>query len=236
MIPSFPEVHKRVAPNPRYLRIAHKVDTGASASKVVKDTKSDQQMSKRRTELFKRVRCARVANLLSCFDQVEANESIYDFAVSADAPYESSRTLVSPSIKSLGEQSVGAISMVNSSAHGLQDVRNFLILDVRSEGDYREARILYAVNHPGALISRDIMHPSMTAFKRKLKDRYLVVYHRDDRQSSFYASLLCEKGFEEVYIINGGFEEFKAGYPELIESNSDQGNSGTVIDMHLLSK
>ena len=235
MVSSFQQIDKRIPSNPRYSGITPKIDTGASASKVVKDFKSDQQVSKRRNELFKRVRCARVANLLSSFEQEEANESIYDFAGTTDAPNPSAKTIVSPSIKSLGEKSVGAISMVNSSAHGLQDARNCLILDVRAEDDYRQARILYAVNHAGALISRDIMHPSMLGFKRKLKDRYLVVYHRDDKLSAFYASLLCEKGFEEVFIINGGFDEFRAGYPELIESNSDHCNSGTVIDMHLLT-
>ena len=195
----------------RYAAIAPVVDTGAVATKISHTHKSDNQIAKRRGELFKRARCARVASLLSTIEADQAPESVYDITEDSDC----SKTMVT--MRSHGGRS--AVSLVQSESAGLRDARDFLIVDLRPEEEYRESRILYAVNHPGTFLARDVVHASMSLFKNKVKDRYLVVYHRDDKQSAFYASILCEKGWDEIFIIEGGFEEFRSGYPELIESD-----------------
>ena len=229
-------LEKRVPQNPRYASVSPVVNTGAVASKqATTKPMTDQQISKRRNELFKRVRSAKVADVLKSIEAAEPPESIYDAISDEASSGDCSQSVNSKSVISVGEQSVGAFSRVSSDSLGVIDARNFLIVDVRSPEEYSQSRILYSVNNPGSLISRDVMQKSLHAFKRKIKGKYLLVYHCDDRQSASYATLLCEKGWEEVYIVEGGFDEFKSCYPELIESVEEHANTGGVINLHLLT-
>jgi predicted sulfurtransferase len=52
-----------------------------------------------------------------------------------------------------------------------------------------------------------------------MKGRAIVVYHTDDKQSAHYATLLVEKGWEEVWIIEGGFLEYMHSYPEGVDES-----------------
>lgn len=39
----------------------------------------------------------------------------------------------------------------------------------------------------------------------------------DERKGVSYAKLLAEKGFGNIYLLSGGFEEFEKQFPKLIE-------------------
>jgi rhodanese-related sulfurtransferase len=93
-----------------------------------------------------------------------------------------------------------------------------LLVDLREPYEFKDSHIPYAVNHPAPLISRDIFFPALLTFKTKVKGRALVVYHSDDKQSATYATLLVEKGWEEVWIVDGGFSEYMQSYPEGVEN------------------
>jgi centrosomal protein CEP41 len=230
-------LEKRVPRNPRYACVAPVVDTGAAASKIHVKPLTDQQTSKRRSELFKRVRCSKLADLLKNIDNTEQPESVYEMAESASqADLSCGISANQGTVISLGALSNGTVSKISCESLGIRDARDSLIVDTRPVEEYTKSRIVLAVNHPGSLISRDVFHKSMHAFKQKTKGRYLLVYHNDDKQSCFYATLLIEKGWEEVFIVDGGFQEFKSTYPELIESEEETSRGGTVIDLQILSK
>jgi rhodanese-related sulfurtransferase len=227
------DLEKRIPKNPRYASVPPVVNTGAVASKLKHKPMTDQQISKRRNELFKRVRPSRVADVLKSIEAAEQPESIYDMTTSEPCSKYDCNSVQEQSVLSSGGQSVGAFSRISWQSQGIVDARNFLIVDLRPIDDYSQSRVMYAINHPGSLISRDVMQKSLHAFKRKQKGKYLLVYHSDDRNSALFATLLCDKGWEEVYIMDGGFDEFNSCYPELIET--DNVNSAGSVDIHLLS-
>lgn len=230
-------LEKRVPRNPRYNSVAPVVDTGAVASKIHVKPLTDQQTAKRRSELFRRVRCSTLADLLKNIEGTEQPESIYESADQAcHENVDCGSSVKQATVISLGGQSFATVSKISCESLGIREARDCLIVDVRPVEEYAKSRIVLAVNHPGSLISRDLFHKSMHAFKQKTKGRYILVYHNDDRQSSFYATLLIEKGWEEVFIVDGGFQEFRSSYPELIEVDDEAHKNGNVIDLQILSK
>ena len=215
-------IDKRIPPNPKYESVRSVIDTGATARKTPK-VLSDQQVSKRRGELFKRVNNAKIADLIHTIESEEVSESIYDLidtnitGTLDSNTVQNSSSLVADTVKSFGRQSVGVVSLVHSSALGISENRDLLLVDLRDHDEYRSSHIALAISHPGYLVSRDVIHPSLAAFKRKSPGKYLIVYHADERQTSQYASLLAEKGWEDIWVVDGGYVEFSSSYPELIE-------------------
>ena len=52
----------------------------------------------------------------------------------------------------------------------------------------------------------------------KNKDRKMIImYHFDEKNGIPYANLLFQKGFDNVFLLNGGIEEFSKNYPEYLE-------------------
>jgi centrosomal protein CEP41 len=232
-------IERKIPPNPKYASIRSAIDTGATARKTPK-IQSDQQISKRRGELFKRVNNAKIADLIHTVESEEGRESIYDLldfvnekdvVSSADC-----HSQAAPSVKSLGGGSVGVLSVVNSTCQGISENRDLLLVDLRDYDEYRKSRISLSINHPGVLIARDVIHPSLNTFKRKNAGKSLVVYHHDERQTTHYATLLVEKGWEDVYIVDGGFIEFSSSYPELIEVERTENVTNNSLSQTVLHK
>lgn len=226
-------LEKRIPVNPKYKAVTSVVDTGATVRRTPK-VLSDQELAKRRSELFRRVRNPRIADLLRQLDPGEASESIYSYNAEEEG-VDCSRSVIAPSVVSLGGQSLGLVSVVSSQAMGIANTRSFLILDLRSPEEYSKGRITHAVSHSGNLIARDMYHPAMMSFKVKRKGHYFLVYHADEKRSAHYATLLVEKGWEEVFIVEGGFDEFSTSYPELIETDPET-TSGFLVNASLLNK
>ena len=209
-------MEKKIPMNPKFSHIKSSIDTGASAKNLAK-TLSDQELAKRRKELFRRIKCSRVYEILQSIQDTEDTESIYDVVALGDGGDEEERSV---SRKSLGQESaVTRLSTVESSALGTAQCRDVLVVDLRSPEEFGRSRIPLAVNHPGHLIVRDCFTNAMKSFKVKTKGRAIVVYHTDDKQSAHYATLLVEKGWEEVWIIEGGFLEYMHSYPEGVDES-----------------
>lgn len=208
-------IDKKIPVNPKYACVQSVIDTGTSVRKDAR-VLSDQQVSKRRGELFKRVRNSRLALMLETVQSNETVESVYDLgkesSIETNISDQESVLKPSPSVRSLGLRSI-----VTSDSTGISDSRDFLLVDLRTEEEYKKHRILFSINHSGTNIARDSVSNQLIGFKKKLKGRYLLVYHSDEKKSAYYATLLAEKGWEEIYIADGGFDEFKACYPELTE-------------------
>jgi centrosomal protein CEP41 len=209
-------MEKKIPVNPKFAHVQSSIDTGASAKKAPKPL-SDQELAKRRKELFRRIKCSRVYEILQNIDGAEDTESVYDIV--QDEPGKNDAKSVTA--KSVGHEStVTRISTVDSGSLGSANARDILLVDIRSTEEFRMTRIPYAINHPAHLIVRDNFTPAMKSFKTKVKGRALVVYHNDDKQSAHYATLLVEKGWEEVWIIEGGFSEYMHSYPEGVDETS----------------
>ena len=211
--PRLSNMDKRIPTNPKFAHIKSVLNTGSSASNMPKPI-SEQELAKRRKELFRRIKCSRVYEMIQNMEGADDTESVYDMVA-----YDVLTSEVdAKSNISIGQQSTGTrVSTIESGALGTANSRDILLLDVRSVEEFKKSRIPFAVNHPGHLITRDCFSPTMKNFMVKVKGRAIVVYHADDKQSAYYATLLIEKGWEEVWIVEGGFSEYMHSYPEGVD-------------------
>ena len=95
---------------------------------------------------------------------------------------------------------------------------DFLLLDIREPEDFSKYRIKEAINFPAPLIARDKFLPQIMKFKNQ-PDRWIVVYHYDEKHSMPAATALFEKGFDNLLMLSGGIEEFYKKYPQLVEGD-----------------
>jgi centrosomal protein CEP41 len=72
-----------------------------------------------------------------------------------------------------------------------------------------------AVNFPASLIPRDRFPQQMYTLKNK-PDKLIIVYHEDEKNGVSYASVLYEKGFDNIFLVTGGIEDFYQKKPEWV--------------------
>ena len=72
------------------------------------------------------------------------------------------------------------------------------------------------MNFPAHNIQNDLIFAPMHRYKNK-PDFLIVVYMDDERHGTQAAKLIFEKGFDNVYLMSGGFPTFKKHFPEMIE-------------------
>ena len=65
-------------------------------------------------------------------------------------------------------------------------------------------------------ISRDKFPQDMYMMKNKL-DKIIICYSLDERSSIPHCQLLFQKGFDNIYMLTGGIEEFIQKFPTLCE-------------------
>ena len=99
---------------------------------------------------------------------------------------------------------------------GITQNTKFLLLDMREPEDYMLCHIKEALNYPAPNIGRDKLIPELFRFKNS-PDKLIVIYMDDERKGTQVAQVFFEKGYENVYLISGGFEQFMENFPELCE-------------------
>jgi len=102
---------------------------------------------------------------------------------------------------------------------GLTDQTSFLLLDLRDPEEYDFWRIKESISYPAANIPRDKMIPELYRFKNKA-DKLIIVYMGDERKGCAAANLLCEKGYENVFLLSGGVEQFNEEFHHLVEGRN----------------
>src|SRR4030095_13757213 len=104
-------------------------------------------------------------------------------------------------------------------AKQLHDEKKALFVDIRDPLSYERAHI------PGALPIND---ENIEAFiGQGAKERPVIVCCSHGNSSRGATLFLLEKGFREVYSLNGGFEEWKLLYPELKETGPCPSDTGS---------
>eukprot|EP01022_Parablepharisma_sp_SALTPOND_P028840 TRINITY_DN71879_c0_g1_i1.p1 TRINITY_DN71879_c0_g1~~TRINITY_DN71879_c0_g1_i1.p1 ORF type:complete len:176 (+),score=19.68 TRINITY_DN71879_c0_g1_i1:650-1177(+) len=83
-----------------------------------------------------------------------------------------------------------------------------------------------ALNFPAPNICRDKIPPEIFRFvpsgrlysqQKTEPDKLIVIYVADERKGVEYAKLFTEKGFDNIYLLSGGFEGFAEKFPNLLE-------------------
>ncbi len=81
---------------------------------------------------------------------------------------------------------------------------NGTLLDLRPAQDYRHGHIAGAKNFPLAEL-----HDQLSKI-RAAKDRPLIIYDNDGLSAAAAAKTLRDGGFEDIYILDGGFNSWLA--------------------------
>ena len=187
-------------PNDRYKNIKNVVYTGPTMKNALK--LSSSMVYKQRSELFKRIKPAMMIKLILASQNKpikEVNENEYDYEQKVKKTKEIDLdNILSNKIKSTSEE--------------LSEI-NFIIVDLREEKEYHKCHIKNAISYPSSLISQDHFLKEMYTIKSK-PNSIIIVYHKDDKTGASVSDLLILKGFENIYMISGGFYDFSFSYPE----------------------
>lgn len=207
-------MEKKPQQSTKYKNITQMVDTG----KTIKDVQfiSDQLVSKRKSEMFKRIKSSTIIKLLN---QNTQTESIYNLGNEVEnMPIDDSHSVVSSKTANTAmshKTTVTAVTYATEMLGNLSEI-DFILLDLREESDYKDYHIKEAFSFPGVQISRDKFLSQMIMMKNK-ESKMIIVYHNDERNGVPYAALLFQKGFDNIYFLSGGIEEFVKKYPEYTE-------------------
>lgn len=170
----FQLLNKKPPSNNKYKEVKKVLDTG----KTIKDVEvlSDQYVSKRKNELFKRIKASTVVKLL---EENNNSESIYNLAEESKEEniYNMNDNITTKSVVQENESvysyktdktdkttktTVTAITYATEMLGNLVKIKliiqsqlTFLLLDLRDKSDYDHYHIKEAFSYPGPNISRD---------------------------------------------------------------------------------
>ncbi len=91
----------------------------------------------------------------------------------------------------------GVRDVAPGEATRLLNHENAIMIDMRSDRDFRDGHIVNAVHAPAE-------NSDMSARLEKYRDRPLIVYCRSGQRSMPVCSKLRKQGFEKVYNLKGG--------------------------------
>lgn len=64
----------------------------------------------------------------------------------------------------------------------------------------------------------------------------IIIYAKDERSGIPYATLLSQKGFENIYFLSGGIEDFVENYPEFCDGTGVQQIINVKLQQEILKK
>jgi centrosomal protein CEP41 len=215
-------LQKRIPRSARYRNVPGRVDTGASMSRHLARVDEIQQNYRiQRGELFKRIRLSTFAQLVLQVDQVNSmNESSL-----VDDDDESALIVPKDPIAAKRGSSfldvingTGEISLKNTKVENAAPPKPtvpleqtpysqmpYLLVDVRDQEDFMQCHIITAQSYPSTNFSRT-MNPfshEMLQFKN-VEGKIIILYDIDELVAVESANTMCQRGFENVFILSGG--------------------------------
>ncbi|XP_068132137.1 centrosomal protein of 41 kDa isoform X2 [Hyperolius riggenbachi] len=97
----------------------------------------------------------------------------------------------------------------------------YLLLDVRDRDCYDQCRVIGAYHYPIAMLSR-----TMNPFTQDLLDyknahgKIIILYDEDERIASQAATTMCERGFENLFMLSGGLKVIAQKFPDGLTTGS----------------
>jgi centrosomal protein CEP41 len=178
--------------NPKYAGVAAKLDTGLTVHKV--KVISAAQYAQRREELFFRINKNQMFEL---YNEYEADE--YEDIAEAET-----RNVGGPRIVTHDHSARSEYS------------KPYLILDLRDVEQYNAYHMLQARSFPVIMLRRDQMHPEVAMFRNR-EGRMIIIVCDDERIGRDAATVLVNRGVDNIYLLTGGINEFAAHFPSYIE-------------------
>ncbi|XP_062856823.1 centrosomal protein of 41 kDa isoform X2 [Trichomycterus rosablanca] len=97
----------------------------------------------------------------------------------------------------------------------------YLLLDVRDKDSYDQCHIISAHNFPITTLSR-----TMNPYTKQVLDyknsvgKIIILYDEDERIASQAATTMCERGFENLFMLSGGLKVIAQKFPEGMTAGS----------------
>ena len=211
---------KKLKENPKYKQISKVVDTGAT----IKNNQfmSDQLISKRKSELFKRVKGSTIIKLIKSAKEKQT-ESIYNLGngdpnmnpQNTEDQKEDNKSVASQQTNKSNITNVTAVTYATEMLGNLSEI-DYIILDLREECEYERVHLVESISFPAVNISRDKFTHQLIMMKNK-PGKMIILYHTDERNGIPYANNFFQKGYDNVYFLSGGIEDFEKYYPEYLE-------------------
>ena len=174
-------------------------------------------MRKRKDEKFKRIKGSTLAKLLS--QQTYSSESIYALAEGEEMKMPDTAD-GAESMHTVNTMMTGASAVTyNTEQLGITQETTFLLLDMREESEYDDYHIKESLNFPAPNVTRDKIIPELFRFRNK-EDKLIIVYMYDERSGVAAAKLLYEKGYDNVFLLSGGIEEFLQENGDFVEGKN----------------
>jgi len=219
----FGTLDKKVPESRKYAHVGSNIDTGASAKN--QSVVSAGGIAKKRNEVFKRIKPSTLARLL---EEQTVNESVYALAsvaedgdgvsVSSMKASKAPGTVVTAMTAATCASAVGSVISVCTDDTTVGEARDLVLLDLRDENLYEQCHLPMAISYPATKINRDQFTPELHRCKRDAS-KLLVIYHTNDVATAGVATLLMQKGWENVHALSGGFEEMASSYAEIFEGD-----------------
>ena len=209
---------KKLKENPKYKQISKVIDTG----NTIKSSQfmSDQLIAKRKNEMFKRVKGSTIIKLIKA-SEAKQTESIYNLGNGeqnnnqTEDQKEDNQSVASQQTAKSNITNVTAVTYATEMLGNLSEI-DFIILDLREECDYERIHLREAISFPAVNISRDKFTHQLIMMKNK-PGKMIILYHNDERNGIPYANNFFQKGYDNVYFLSGGIEEFAKNFPEHLE-------------------
>ncbi|XP_041650699.1 centrosomal protein of 41 kDa isoform X2 [Cheilinus undulatus] len=97
----------------------------------------------------------------------------------------------------------------------------YLLLDVRDRDLYDRCHIISAHSFPIAMLSRTMNPYSKEVLEYKNSaGRIIIVYDEDEMIASQAATIMCERGFENLFMLSGGLKVIAQKFPEGMTTGS----------------
>ncbi|XP_051468560.1 centrosomal protein of 41 kDa isoform X2 [Apus apus] len=97
----------------------------------------------------------------------------------------------------------------------------FLLLDVRDRDAYEQCHIVGAYSYPIATLARTMNPYTSNILEYKnAHGKIIILYDNDERLASQAATTMCERGFENLFMLSGGLKVLAQKIPEGLVTGS----------------
>lgn len=97
----------------------------------------------------------------------------------------------------------------------------YLLLDVRDRDLYHQCHVISAHNYPIATLSRTMNPYTKEVLNyRNVQGKIIILYDEDERMASQAATTMCERGFENLFMLSGGLKVIAQKFPEGMTTGS----------------
>uniref|UniRef100_A0A8D0L1G1 Centrosomal protein 41 n=1 Tax=Sphenodon punctatus TaxID=8508 RepID=A0A8D0L1G1_SPHPU len=212
-----PFLGKRIPQNPKYQHVKTRLDTGNSLTKYTERLEEIKRNYRyKKDELFKRLKVTTFAQLV-CIALFLPNCPFL-----TDLPGSPLQTL-SNEQGSIVISGVGELDLdrnapkkqeMNAKDRPYPDCP-FLLLDVRDRDSYHQCHIIGAYSYPIATLSRTMNPYTNNVLEYKnAHGKIIILYDDDERLASQAATTMCERGFENLFMLSGGLKVISQKIPE----------------------